>query len=651
MKILKMKLENFQGVKTLELDMQGKDCQIYGDNGTGKSTIYNAFTWLMYGKPSTQEKNYTPKTTGSHKLNHIVELILQLDTGAVIVLKKDFHEIYKTVRGSANPIFSGHSTDYEIDGVPVNETGFKKTLLEIYKSEDEELAKMLTIYDYFLDSMKVTDRRKILLEICGDVDFENVISDNQELSELTKILEKKGDTTELYTVDEYRQIAGRERSLTDKELKGIPERIDEAQKAKPDINELIPNVIDKRIQNIKDEQKKLELELLDKESAALLSILNQISELERQISINETEHIKAENDKNKLTFARINDLQKQLSDTDKEILHVSAAYNEAGYNLNRITSKRETMLKEYMEESSKEWGGATVCPTCKRDFPTEQIEEAVKIFNVAKAKRLTEINEKGKVECSKALIESKREEIKAFELKLEELKNKKEEISKLITEAEGSLVATTSYKSTESYIELNKEVERLKSIQNDIKTASDVTENAIKVKISKLNEELEKEQGKKAQIELVKRQELRIKELEAREKELAGKYEELTKGLYLCEQFIKAKTRMLDEKINSRFKTLKFRLFIEQQNGGITDDCEALIPCQTGLIPFKSANNAARINAGFELIDTLSEYYKVEMPLFLDNAESVTKFNKTKTQLIKLIVSENDKNIRFERED
>ena len=131
MKILKIKLENFQGIKKLEFDIQGKDCSIYGDNGTGKSTIYNAFTWLMYGKPSTQEKNYTPKTIGSHKLNHVVELTLQLDTGVEMVLKKDFHEIYKTVRGSANPILSGHSTDYEVDGVPVNETGFKKTLLEL----------------------------------------------------------------------------------------------------------------------------------------------------------------------------------------------------------------------------------------------------------------------------------------------------------------------------------------------------------------------------------------------------------------------------------------------------------------------------------------------------------------------------------------
>jgi hypothetical protein len=644
-----MKLENFQGIKSLELDMQGKDCSVYGDNGTGKSTIYNAFTWLMYGKPSTQEKNYTPKTIGSHKLNHVVELKLQLETGAEIVLKKDFHEIYKTVRGGANPILSGHSTDYEINGVPVNETGFKKTLLELYKSE--ELAKMLTSYDYFLDNMKTADRRRILLEICGDVDFEDVISQNPDLSELSKILIKKGDTTELYTVDEYRQIADKERLLTDKELKDIPGRIDEAQKAKPDINEFIPAVIDERIKAIRDEQKNLELELSDKENATLLSILNQISEVERKISLGETEHIRIENDTNKITFARINDLQKQLSDMDKEILHISASYTESEYDLNRIISKRESLLKEYTEENVKEWGGMTVCPTCKRELPEEQVEESKKMFNIAKAKRLSDINEKGKIECSKVLIESKKEEIKAYESKLEELKSKKEDISQLISEAESSLVDITPYKSTQGYMELNNELEKLKLMQRDIKSASYVTENAIKDKLDKLNEELENEQSKKAQIDMFNRQDLRIKELEEKENELAGKYENLSKGLYLCEQFIKAKTRMLDEKINNRFKTLKFRLFIEQQNGGIADDCEALVPCQTGLVPFKSANNAARINAGLELIDTLSEYYRVEMPLFLDNAESVTKFNKTKTQLIKLIVSKKDKVINFERED
>ena len=190
MKILKMKLENFQGVKELELDPRGESCAIYGDNGTGKSTVYNAFTWLMYGKPSTQEKNYTPKTTGSHNLHHSVEMTVELADGSEMVLKKDFHEVYKTMKGNPQPLLSGHTTDYSVDGVPVNESQFKKTLLEIYQNED--LAKMLTMYDYFLDNMKVADRRKILLQVCGDADFDEVIESQETLlKELPEYLRMK----------------------------------------------------------------------------------------------------------------------------------------------------------------------------------------------------------------------------------------------------------------------------------------------------------------------------------------------------------------------------------------------------------------------------------------------------------------------------
>lgn len=217
MKILKMRLENFQGVKELEIDPQGESSAIYGDNGTGKSTVYNAFTWLMYGKPSTTEKNYTPKTTGSHNLHHSVEMTVELADGSEMVLKKDYHEVYKTIKGNPQPVLSGHTTDYSMDGVPVSETQFKKNLLEIY--HDEELAKMLTSYNYFLENMKVADRRKILLQVCGDADFNEVIeSQGDLLRELPEMLRKPGKAENYYTVDEYRAIAAKEKNLTAKAL-------------------------------------------------------------------------------------------------------------------------------------------------------------------------------------------------------------------------------------------------------------------------------------------------------------------------------------------------------------------------------------------------------------------------------------------------
>ncbi len=150
-------------------------------------------------------------------------------------------------------------------------------------------------------------------------------------------------------------------------------------------------------------------------------------------------------------------------------------------------------------------------------------------------------------------------------------------------------------------------------------------------------------------MDTAKSQQKRIDELQASEKRLSGEYEELEKGLYLCELFIKTKVKKLDEKINGKFKSLRFRLFQDQINGGLQEDCEVMIPSEGGrMVPFNFANNAARINAGLEIIETLSKHWNITMPVFIDNAESVTKLMQMDTQIIRLVVSEQDEQLRLE---
>ena len=338
MKILKMRLENFQGVKELEIDPQGESSAIYGDNGTGKSTVYNAFTWLMYGKPSTTEKNYTPKTTGSHNLHHSVEMTVELADGSEMVLKKDYHEVYKTIKGNPQPVLSGHTTDYSMDGVPVSETQFKKNLLEIY--HDEELAKMLTSYNYFLENMKVADRRKILLQVCGDADFNEVIeSQGDLLRELPEMLRKPGKTENYYTVDEYRAIAAKEKSLTDKELGDIPQRIDEAEKAKPDVTGLDAQIIDNTMAEIKEKRRELESQRAARESGATTTIRQQIAELESQRASGEAKHVRAESEANKGTYERISNLRYMAS----MMSQVGAISGATGQAFEDLTAKAQEM--------------------------------------------------------------------------------------------------------------------------------------------------------------------------------------------------------------------------------------------------------------------------------------------------------------------
>ena len=233
MKLKTLNLQNFQGIKDITIAPDGKDIRISGDNGTGKTTIANAICWLLYAKPSTNEKGYNPKTKDVdgediHFLHHIAEGIFELDDGSLLTLKKDFYEDWKKVRGSNTENFKGNTLDYYIDGVPVKEKEYTARLEEICPAEK---AKMLTIPDYFSETLPWQKRREILLEVCGDITDQDVIHANEELHDLNKYLLKLGSTDQYYTVEEYAAIAKSKKAEINKELQMIPARIDEARKA------------------------------------------------------------------------------------------------------------------------------------------------------------------------------------------------------------------------------------------------------------------------------------------------------------------------------------------------------------------------------------------------------------------------------------
>ena len=190
MKINTLRLENFQGIKAATFDFKGQSASVYGDNATGKTTLFNALTWLLFDRPSTGAKGYTPKTKGPdgdvHYLDHAAEAQFTMDGGRLVTLRKVFHENYKKKRGSATEEFDGHSVDFFIDGVPVKEKEYTAALLGFCGGAEQ--MKMLTMPHYFPEDMPWEARRKILLEVCGDVADTEVIASNGELMELPSYL-------------------------------------------------------------------------------------------------------------------------------------------------------------------------------------------------------------------------------------------------------------------------------------------------------------------------------------------------------------------------------------------------------------------------------------------------------------------------------
>ena len=654
MKLLKMRLNNFQGVKNLEFDFSGKSASVFGDNATGKTTVFNAFTWVLFGKPSTGAKNYTPKTKGPdgdiHHLEHSAELVLETDNGRIVTLKKVYKEVYKKKRGSAFEEFDGHTIDYYVDDVPVKEKEYTANVNTLC-GDDQDKPKMLTMPDYFSEQLSWDTRRKILLDICGDISDEDVVGSSEDLTEFKNYLLMPGTTDQFYSTDEYRKIATAKKSDIKKQLESIPSRIDEAERAIPDTEGLSLDEIERNINILEDKKATLLAEKVNISSSnAVAELKNEIADLKLQIAKGKTAFINQQNVQYAGIDGEIIMAKRKISEIKLNISDNATDIQNTETKLSRMRALREQLITQYNEVSAESWNeNEAICPTCKQSLPVERIEKMREDFNLHKSKRLEEINQRGKTEASKEAIAELEQKAKELVYTSSTLQADLETAETNLQNLVANRGETPLYENTPEYItKINRISEIESKIADEDKTLEEVTSLADS-RIKAVSDAIKEEQDKRMKFAVAENQRTRIAELEETESKLAGEFEELEKGLYLCDLFTKAKVSALTEKINERFKNVRFRLFQEQLNGGLKEDCEVMIPSADGrLVPYTFANNAARINAGLEIIDTLSEYWNFKMPVFIDNAESVTHLINTDTQTIRLVVSEVDKKLRME---
>jgi DNA repair exonuclease SbcCD ATPase subunit len=229
LRLMSLRLRNFKGQRDFLFEPNGNNASVFGDNGTGKTTLMDAFSWLLFDKDSTDKKDFAIKTLDEnnnvmHGLEHEVEGLLEVD-GKRIKLRKVYYEKWTKKRGSTQKEFTGHTTDYFIDDVPMKKGEYDD---EVAKIADEEIFKLLTNPTYFNEQMDWKKRRELLLEVCGDLTDEQVIASNAKLAKLTEILNGRD-------VDKHRDTIKAQMKKINEEIDKIPVRINETQLGMPDI--------------------------------------------------------------------------------------------------------------------------------------------------------------------------------------------------------------------------------------------------------------------------------------------------------------------------------------------------------------------------------------------------------------------------------
>lgn len=659
MKLLKMTLDNFKGIRHIELDLGGKNANIYGANGTGKTTIYDAFTWLLFGRSSEERANFSPKTITSegytHNLDHSVECDIEID-GEVVTFRRVYHEVYKKTRGRADAVLSGHTTDYWIDGVPKKEKEYQRYWQEIFPNE--EVVKLLTMPYYFPEQLHWEKRRGLLLEICGSVSDLAIMESDTELSELPAILGKQ-------PFEGFKRVVKAQKADINRELELLPARIDEAAKAIPETAGLSEAEIDKRLADVRRDIWEAE-----KERAALLSgddrsaqIRERISELNTALAEAKGRYIDKQNEVSAASHAKIYETRNELAKAESDLAENKRELDRKKRRVAEIEAKRGEILtshrrmrEEYARQQAELFDeSATICDKCGQALPADRVNELREAFNERKSNNLTELTEqmnalveRGKSEASKEMLADAQRETAECEALISAAESVAAELKSRLGEAEKELhdTALPPFEQTADYKDITAKIAAVK----DTERTSAPDTSAIDGEIAGYRAAESELTAKKSAIETEKAQRSRIAELEAEEKKLGAAYDEAEHALYLCEKFTRVKSALLNEKINEKFRTVRFQLFRQNiTNDGIDDICDVLVPTESGaFIPFADANKAARLNAGVEIIGVLCEHYGIELPVFVDNAESVTHIIPINGQLIRLVVSENDKELRLE---
>lgn len=665
---------NFKGIKKQVINFNSIT-NIFGANASGKTTVFDAFTFLLFGKDSSDRKDFEikPLDEGGNpkqKTENEVSAVLLVD-GEEVELRHIMKEKWVKKRGSEKEEFSGNEHLYFWNDVPLAAGEYQAKINDILP---EHIFKLLTNPLYF-NSLKWQDRRTVLQEISGEVTDEDILLEKPEFAELIAELTGK-------TLKEFNAKNSADKKRIKDQLSSLPARIDELERSKPDIDNREPLLGKLRV--LEGEYRALETQIEDRNEAhkseieTVKSINNQIAQLEIENANIKNSHLIAYNEEVASSKSGSMELQQQINALRNELVSVNSSisilYSSRSEILNsharnksslidqesRINKSLEDLRARFVEINAKEIDqNSLVCSECNRPHEAHNIDELVAQFNQNKTKSLNGINEEGislkkKLQDIQSELSNIQQELESA-LSAKNLEIEKQEAAKSELEEKISSLTAEQAKQSSDSVEVTSVFDRLLV---DVKFKSNLSEienlraqllNRPTVDISDLRNQKSILTG---QIDALKLElsafnriqdiDVRIQEIKDQEKVLSQELALIERKEFLTQSYEKFKSEELERRVNGMFKYAKFKLFNQLVNGGEEPTC---VTTYKG-VPFHDLNNAAKILVGIDIINTLSEYYGISAPIWVDNRESITLLPDTETQLINLIVSPEDKKLR-----
>lgn len=647
-KLKSLSLLNFKGIRMLTLNFSGAETWIVGDNGVGKTTVCDAFSWLLFGKDSKgrSDSNFNIKTLDENgkpilKLEHYVIGVLSVD-GKDVKLQRCYVEKWVKPRGTTEETLKNHQTEFYVNDVKLaTKQEYDSTVASILP---EDVSRMITNPFYFT-SLNPDVQKSMLLDMAGDVTDEDVAGLKPEYVEL--LAQLSGKSLAQYS----REIAARKKAIKD-ELLVIPSNIETANRLKPEEEDWV--ALDAELKEKKARKAELEASLSDKsklveeEYKRKANIQKAIGE-KRLALTNRENALRAEADKwrNEVSL-KIRDMEYKLKLHEGDLGRKRNEIASYEAQIQRMNTELETLRGQYRQISQEQLTypeGAFVCPTCHRQLEADDIaakqHEMEANFNQSKSARLQANSTKGKgIKATLEETKKKREDALAKVAELEAMIEQiKAEINKQKENMPESVDVRKLIESDADCIAIRNEIAELENQLSMEAKPVDTTD--LKDGIKMLDSAISELVKRLAKREAIERAEKEIATLEERRIANNQALADLEKTEFVMIDFQKAKDNELMKRINGMFRLVSFSFVNEQLNGGEKLTCV----CTIDGVPYPDLNNAGKILAGLDIIQAMQRKVGIYAPIFCDNAESVNAYPRMGNQMIYLKVTD-DKELK-----
>lgn len=649
--IKNMHLVNFRGHKDLKINFSDLT-EISGDNRLGKSTIFDAFVWNLFGKDQFDRKDFEiiPIVDGKRldRVDSEVKLVIDFD-GREMELKRVLHQKWVRRRGTAEEVFDGCETLYYINDVPLKAGEYKA---RVDLMIEETVFKLITNPSAFL-ALHWTKQREFLFQIAGTVSDHEIAATDAKFAQLLDLVNGKS------LIEFKKELSAKKKKLK-ADLDDINPKIDQTANLMPTEKDF--TAIQSELTLVDEKIAAIDLQIADRAKAirgeyeAIQTKQGEINTLKtKQRELVNAATTKAQQDAFEANQANV---VKEHEYSALVTLHASLKNHAIALASESDRIEAKVLLKKIsLQELRDKWtlvnekeytakDGCLICPAfghecsditaLSKNLDTQ--ETAKSSFLFTKNNDLEFINtEGGKLkdeletiekehETAKALLLNKQNEVLASFDRVEKLKSEIATIKKVMPKE-------VFPDEIPEWVELYDKIKAIEATISEPKPAENSDLNIQKGELIEKRDSLKKELNNK---DLIINYKAEIKRLETEASQLSQQIADLERQEFTIDAFNKVKIDECDRRINNMFKIVKFQLFDKTNEG---NEFEACIPLNKAGVQIAATNTAERINAGLDIIETLSKFYNVAAPVFIDNSEAVNSFLPTTGQMINLRVT------------